>query len=262
MMHSSLQRLTGFGLTVSIMLTPSLAFAALPPAVSTSSPSTTVNDAFEGLLRDEALRIKIVQKAEPAVASVLVSNGSSRSDGDTVTSGGSAFFLSADGLLMTNNHILDKNTSQYTILLNNGKTLPAKVVYTNSRDDIALMQVQTKNMPFLKFARRDRLYLAQTVIAIGNSLGRFQNTVSIGIISGLQRSVTASSRSGDFSERLEQIVQIDAALNEGSSGGPLLNSRGEVIGMNTAFIAESQSIGFAVPVAALRKAVAEYKAKK
>lgn len=217
-----------------------------------------VDQAFEGLLREEAMRIKVVQKAELAVMSIMAP-GTERADGESLASGGTAFFVSADGLVMTNNHVAERESSTYTLVLHDGKRITAKVVYSDPSNDIALLKANVKSPSYLKLARRNNIYLAQTVIAIGNSLGRFRNTVSVGIVSGLQRSITASSRSGTLVEQLDEIIQTDAALNEGSSGGPLLNSRGEVIGMNTAFVAGSQNIGFAIPVGKLRTAMDAYR---
>jgi serine protease Do len=246
-----------------LCLSALLAFAPMAAAAAEPAP---VADAFEGLLREEALRIKVVQKAEPAVVSIVVSGTPKTPEGSTpekrgiaTVGGGTAFFVSADGLLLTNNHVVDPKATQHTVILNSGKRLTAKVVFTDGKNDVALLKVDARNMPYLKLARRNTVYLAQTVIAIGNTLGTYSNTVSVGIISGLGRSITASNRSGDFVENLDQVIQTDAAINEGSSGGPLLNSRGEVIGMNVAFIAGSQSIGFAIPVAALRAAMQTYR---
>jgi serine protease Do len=244
------------GVVATAFLIPQAIFAQTAPTVP---QSTSVDQAFEGLLREEALRIKVVQKAEMAVASILAPGADHTPSGERLSSGGTAFFVSADGLLMTNNHVAERESSTYTLVLYDGKRITAKVVYSDPVNDIALLKASVKNQPYLRLARRNNLYLAQTVIAIGNSLGRFRNTVSVGIISGLQRSITASSRTGTLVEQLDEIIQTDAALNEGSSGGPLLNSRGEVIGMNTAFVAGSQSIGFAIPVAKLRLSLQAYR---
>ena len=243
---------------MTLLGTPAASLAQTP---LTFGLSTSVNDAFEGMLRDEALRVKVVQKAEPAVASIVVSSELQkleRGSSAQPMSAGTAFFISADGLMFTNNHITEKR-AQYTVILHNGERVSAQVVYSDSANDIALLKAKKTNATYLKLARRDTLFLAQTVIAIGNTLGTFRNTVSVGIISGLMRSITATTRSGSHSENLDQVIQTDAAINEGSSGGPLLNSRGEVIGMNTAFIEGSQSIGFAIPVAKLRVALQQYR---
>ncbi|MDD5040918.1 MAG: trypsin-like peptidase domain-containing protein [Candidatus Peribacteraceae bacterium] len=171
--------------------------------------------------------------------------------------GGTAFFVSSDGLLMTNKHVADDEKAEYTILLNDGKKIPAKVVARDPVNDIALLKVEGSDFTALPITATDDASLGQTVIAIGNALGEFRNTVSVGVISGLQRSITAGNPGGD-SERLDQIIQTDAAINSGNSGGPLLSAKGEVIGMNTAVSSVGQNIGFALPARELRRVLSSY----
>jgi len=111
--------------------------------------------------------------------------------------------------------------------------------------------------PFARLGDSDTLRIGQTVIAIGNALGEFRNTVSVGVISGLGRTITASG--GDFVETIEDVIQTDAAINQGNSGGPLLNLAGEVIGVNTATVLQAQNIGFAIPVNKANRDVAQVK---
>lgn len=172
--------------------------------------------------------------------------------------GGTAFFVSADGLLMTNKHVVDDEKAEYTVLLNDGKKVPAKVVGRDPVNDIALLKIDGSNYPFLQLSSTDDLNLGQTAIAIGNSLGEFRNTVSVGVISGLRRSITAGRMLGGNPEHLDQIIQTDAAINEGNSGGPLLDSQGEVVGMNTAIASGGQNIGFALPAKELRRVLQSY----
>lgn len=168
--------------------------------------------------------------------------------------GGTAFFVGKDGLLMTNRHVVIDEEADYTVLLNDGQKLDAKVVARDSGNDIALLKVEGENFPALSFAEGESPRLGQTVIAIGNALGEFRNTVSRGVISGLSRTITATSGGGQDAERLDSIIQTDAAINRGNSGGPLLNSRGEIIGMNTAVASAGQNIGFAIPFPDLKRA--------
>jgi serine protease Do len=172
--------------------------------------------------------------------------------------GGTAFFISSDGLLLTNKHVVDDEKAEYTILLNDERRLKAKVVASDPSNDIAILQVEGKDFEFLTL-NTEEPKLGQTAIAIGNSLGEFRNTVSVGIVSGLQRSVKAGGTFGQPVEQLEQIIQTDTAINQGNSGGPLLNSKGEVIGMNTAIAAGAQNIGFAIPSTDLQKAIESFK---
>lgn len=171
--------------------------------------------------------------------------------------GGTAFFISSDGLLLTNKHVIDDKDAEYTILLNDGQRLDAEVVATDPTNDIALLQVEGSGYSYLNLSAEEPV-LGQTAIAIGNSLGEFRNTVSVGVISGLQRSVTAGGRIGQPVEQLDQIIQTDTAINQGNSGGPLLSSNGQVLGMNTAVAAGAQNIGFAIPASDLMRAVQSF----
>jgi S1-C subfamily serine protease len=234
---------------------------------------------------EEAEIVAAVQGAEPAVVSVIVTkdlpimeqyfespfgNGLGfpfdfqipqyRQNGteEREVGGGTAFFISHDGLLMTNRHVVLDEDAEYTVLLNDGRKLEAEVVARDSGNDIALLKVEGTDFPALRFSEGDSPLLGQTVIAIGNALGEFRNTVSVGVISGLSRTITASGGGGQNAERLDSIIQTDAAINRGNSGGPLLNSHGEIIGMNTAVAAGGQNIGFAIPFPDLKRAFESY----
>jgi serine protease Do len=123
--------------------------------------------------------------------------------------------------------------------------------------DIAIIKVEGADFAPLAFGDSDRVEVGQTAIAIGNALGEFRNTVSVGVISGLSRSIVAGDPGGGRSEALDEVIQTDAAINRGNSGGPLLNLNGEVIGVNVAVAAGSENIGFALPVNNVKTAVAE-----
>jgi serine protease Do len=171
--------------------------------------------------------------------------------------GGTAFFISADGLLMTNKHVVSDDKADYTVFLNDGRKLKADVATIDPGNDIALLKVDAKNAKYLTFANEEPM-LGQQVIAIGNSLGEFKNTVSVGVISGLSRTITAGDQFGGGTEELRSIIQTDAAINQGNSGGPLLDANGNVIGMNTAIAQGAQNIGFAIPAQELKRALASY----
>ena len=123
-----------------------------------------------------------------------------------------------------------------------------------------MIKIKAKNLPTLILGDSDKVKIGQFVIAIGNALGEFQNTVSFGVISGLRRSITASDQSGNV-ERLEGLIQTDAAINFGNSGGPLINLKGEVIGVNTAIAGGAENIGFAIPINRAKKMIEEVKTK-
>lgn len=168
--------------------------------------------------------------------------------------GGSGFFVSAEGLIVTNKHVVDQKDVEYTVFTNDGKKHNAVVVARDPVLDIALIKVSGSGFPYLGLGNSDSLQVGQSVIAIGNALGEFRNTVSVGVVSGLARSVTAGDMSGK-TETLDQVIQTDAAINPGNSGGPLLNLSGEVIGVNVAMAQGSQSVGFALPVNSIKGAI-------
>ncbi len=161
--------------------------------------------------------------------------------------GGSGFIISSDGLILTNKHVAGDPKASYTVFTNDGKKYDAKVLAKDPSQDLAMLKIEASGLPTVELGDSDSIELGQTAIAIGNALGEFRNTVSVGVISGLARSVTASGP-GVGQETIEGVVQTDAAINLGNSGGPLLNLQGEVIGINTAIAAGAQNIGFAIPI--------------
>lgn len=172
--------------------------------------------------------------------------------------GGSGFFVSSDGLLVTNKHVVDATDAFYTVFTNDGKKHDAKVVARDPVLDIALVKIDGSGYPTIPLGNSDSLLVGQSVIAIGNALGEFKNTVSVGVVSGLSRSVTAGS-SGGKSELLDHVIQTDAAINPGNSGGPLLDLSGRVIGVNVAVVTGSQGIGFALPINNVKSAIESVK---
>lgn len=161
--------------------------------------------------------------------------------------GGSGFIISSNGLILTNKHVVLDASASYTVLTNDGKKYPAKVLARDPAQDLAVVKIEADNMPTVELGDSDQINLGQTAIAIGNALGEYRNTVSAGVVSGLSRTVTAGG-AGFGSETIQGLIQTDAAINPGNSGGPLLNLRGQVIGINTAMASGAQSIGFAIPI--------------
>lgn len=168
--------------------------------------------------------------------------------------GGTGFIISEDGMVLTNKHVVLDETADYTVLTNDGKNYSAKVLAKDPFQDLAILKIEEsdgKLFTSLKLGDSSKLQVGQTVIAIGNSLGEFRNTVSVGVISGLMRKVTAVG--GGFVETIEDVIQTDAAINRGNSGGPLLNLKAEVIGVNTAMALAAENIGFAIPINKAKK---------
>ena len=176
-------------------------------------------------------------------------------------SSGSGFFISEDGLIATNRHMVEDKEAEYWILLNDGGKLKAKVMALDPLQDIAILKIESaisEKHNFIHLADSDKIKVGQTVIAIGNALGEFQNTVSVGVISGLHRSIIASGAlSGETA--LSELIQTDAAINPGNSGGPLLDLGGRAIGINTALASGAENIGFALPINIVKKDIADIK---
>lgn len=174
--------------------------------------------------------------------------------------GGSGFFVSQNGLIVTNDHVVSDPKANYTVYTNDGKEHPAKVIAQDSADDIAVIKIAGTGYPFLTFDDSSKLQLGQSVIAIGNALGEFRNTVSTGVVSGLSRSIIAGNDMTGGTESLGEVIQTDAAINPGNSGGPLLDLLGNVVGVNVAVAQGSQNIGFALPGNMIKEAVASVEA--
>jgi len=179
-------------------------------------------------------------------------------------SAGTGFFVSSDGLIATNKHVVEDKTAQYWIIMNDGKKMRAKVLALDPLQDVAILKIDNASTTsasdynFISFNDSDNLNVGQTVIAIGNVLGEFQNTVSVGVISGLHRSIVAGgAASGE--EVLQEVIQTDAAINPGNSGGPLLDLNGKAIGINTAMAQGAESVGFSLPINLIKKDLADVK---
>jgi S1-C subfamily serine protease len=161
---------------------------------------------------------------------------------------GSGFIISADGLVITNKHVVQDTSSTYKVLTNDDKKYDVEKIYRDPLNDLAILKINASGLKPLKLGDSSKLKLGQMAVAIGTPLGEFKNTVTSGIISGLGRGITAGSPFEGSVEKLDNVIQTDAAISPGNSGGPLLNSAGEVIGINTAVASEGQNIGFAIPV--------------
>lgn len=137
----------------------------------------------------------------------------------------------------------------------NGMEYPVEILDKDPVYDVALIKIIGNNFPYLELADSDLLEVGETVIAIGNALGEFENTVSVGVVSGLSRSVVAAEDGNGQKEYLDKVIQTDAAINKGNSGGPLLNINGKVVGINVAIIKNSSNIGFSLPINSVKDAI-------
>jgi serine protease Do len=240
------------------------------PVLNNSASSKSSNVLKQQVVEEDSAVIDVVDKSSPAVVSIIISKDvpkvrsffgnpfyfpdffgnpgqdTQRGTQKETIGGGTGFFISQDGMIVTNKHVVSDTAADYTVITNDGKEHQAKVLARDPVNDIAVIKIDGNDYPILELGGSDTLKIGQTVIAIGNSLGEFSNTVSKGIISGLKRTVTAGGGFGE-SETLTNIIQTDAAINPGNSGGPLLNINGEVIGINVAMAQGAQNIGFAIP---------------
>jgi len=229
--------------------------------------------------------VDVVKKSSPAVVSIIISKDLNKVPGYSSSpfdfgpfsfdpffqnrnqqnntpnvqqiGGGSGFIISADGLIMTNKHVVSDTSATYTVLTSDGKKYDANVLSRDPINDLALVKIQGQNLPTLPLGDSTKLEIGQKVVAIGNSLGQYSNTVTTGVVSGIGRTITAGG--GEGSEQLEGVIQTDAAINPGNSGGPLLDIGGSVIGINTAIDQQGQLIGFAIPVNDVKKDVDSFK---
>jgi len=208
----------------------------------------------------ESKTIKAVKTATPSVVAVLMSKELSKikkeigadtarylvdEKGMVKIGGCSGFFVSSDGYILTNRHIVEDEEASYTVVWQN-KTYSCQILVRDKITDIAVLKIDGNNFPYLRFANSSQLKLGQTVIAIGNALGEFQNTVSRGIVSGLSRDI--KTEIGEDIYEFFGLIQTDAAINPGNSGGPLINLLGKVIGICTAVVLGVENIGFAIPI--------------
>lgn len=222
------------------------------------------------IVEEDSAVIDVVSKSSQAVVSIVISkdvpkirgfsgdpfeyffgipNQNSQDQSGTekqTIGGGTGFFITKDGMIVTNKHVVSDTAADYTVITSDGEEHAAKVLARDPVNDIAVIKIDGSDYPILDLGNSDALKVGQSVVAIGNSLGEFTNTVSKGIISGLKRTVTAGSGLGE-SETLTNTIQTDAAINPGNSGGPLLDINGEVIGINVAMAQGAQNIGFAIP---------------
>ncbi len=234
------------------------------------TPSDTIINFDSGSYKD------VWEEAAPAVVSVVAMKDLSSvqspfpgfgyqtpkdENGLSTVSSGTGFIITADGLVVTNKHVVADDSAEYVVILDDGTQLEAKVLDKDSLNDIALIQItgddeRLGDLPTLEFSDSDQISVGDPVVAIGNALGEYSNTTTVGIISATGREIVAGG--AGFSENLVNLIQTDAAINPGNSGGPLLNMAGEIVGMNTAIDTTATGIGFAIPANDIAMVVKSY----
>lgn len=219
------------------------------------------------IVKEENAVVDVVEKASPSVVALGTTRrvfnpfdpfSLPRNQSSTI---GTGFVVSDKGIIVTNKHVVADTDTKYTVVTKDGKKFDIKKVYRDPVLDLALVQIDNPGLAILELGDSSKLKVGQSVIAIGNALGRFTNTVTTGVVSGLGRRVVAGDPFSGSLESLENLIQTDAAINPGNSGGPLLNSAGEVIGVNVATTEGAQNIGFAIPINSVKKIVDEFVTK-
>ena len=168
---------------------------------------------------------------------------------------GSGFVISTDGLIVTNKHVVSVPNAKYRVITKDDKSYDVVKIYRDPDNDLAIVKINATGLTPVEMGDSDKIKVGQKAIAIGTALGEFRNTVTVGVISGVGRGITAGSPFEGSAEKLDNVIQTDAAINPGNSGGPLLNSAGQVVGVNTAVSSEGQGIGFALPINTVKDAV-------
>lgn len=223
-------------------------------------------------MSDEFRIIKTIKKVLPGVVSIVISkylteektfppefpNLSMLFSGDlkkkkVKIAGGSGFIVDKSGIVLTNRHVVVDPKAEYAVILNDKRKFKAEIIARDRINDVAILKIPADNLPYLELGDSSSLNLGQTVIAIGNTLGSFENTVSVGVISGLSRRIKTIDLIEKSSQNLKGLIQTDAAINPGNSGGPLVNLEAKVIGINCAMIFGAENIGFAIPSNAAEK---------
>lgn len=262
-------------------------------------PTQTVSSGKPGMeqqrivTESDAVIVDTIRKSMPGVVSIVISKdvsklrnfqspfgnlpfffndggtrgGSGTDSGKQQIGSGSGFFVSDDGLIVTNKHVVSDLQADYTVLVGE-KEYQATVLARDPSNDIAILKINPAathageaggtGFTSLPLGDSGALQVGETVLAVGNPLGEFANSVSRGIVSGLKRTLTAGSGRGD-AEQLLDIIQTDAAINPGNSGGPLLNISGEVIGIDVAMAQGAENIGFALPINQVKKVIDQVK---
>lgn len=232
---------------------------SLTPIPKIENPTET-----RTLVKEENAVIESVENSSPSVVAIGVTQrivnpfdpaALPRNRQATI---GTGFVASENGVIVTNKHVVSDPDANYTIVTKDGKKLEVEKVYRDPSLDLALIKTKEDGLKALEIGDSSKLKVGQTVIAIGNALGRFSNTVTVGVVSGLGRSIGAGDPFGGSVEVLDDLIQTDAAINPGNSGGPLLNSAGEVIGVNVAVSESAQNIGFAVPINTIKGVIDEF----
>lgn len=236
-----------------------------------ASPSILNQISNQKVVNEESVVTEVVDKVSPSVVTVSMKTpkrtviqfspfggfqqGTQGGDQQDI---GSGFVVSSDGLIITNKHVVSDTSSTYKVITNDNKEYDVAEINRDPSNDVAILKINASGLKPIDLGDSGNLKVGQMAIAIGTALGEFRHTVTVGVVSGLGRGITAGSVYEGYVERLDNVIQTDAAINPGNSGGPLLNSSGQVIGINVAVAQGAQNIGFAIPVNIVKNALGQY----
>jgi S1-C subfamily serine protease len=213
--------------------------------------------------QEEKVVIDVVKNSTPSVVSIAVSQVTlRRGEGlvDEVSNIGTGFIVDPNGIIVTNQHVVSDISATYKVITSDGKEFEIVEIVRDDNNDIAILKVDATQLPVLELGDSDNLVVGQTVIAIGTPLGEYAGSVTTGVISGTNRTVTATlGWFGSTTKTYEDVIQTDAAINSGNSGGPLISTEGEVIGINFATTANADNISFALPINVVKQRLEEYR---
>jgi S1-C subfamily serine protease len=230
-------------------------------SASVTAASTTPSANPVAISTSDAV-VAVAEKASPAVVTITVESAGSGGFGPgslSSTGIGSGFIFDADGLILTNNHVI-KGSGAITVTLKDGTEYPGSVVSADAVHDLAVVRVKATGLPTIAIGDASKLQVGQLVVAIGSPLGTFTETVTSGILSATGRTIDVGSSTSRQTTHMTGLLQTDAAINEGNSGGPLLDANGTVIGLDVAVATSAQGIGFAVPISDAATIMAEARA--
>lgn len=228
------------------------------------------------VMDEESVVTKVVEESSPSVVTVAISSNAptvtndffnnlfnlpvpSKSPEEKYQNIGTGFVISSDGLIVTNKHVVSETNAKYRVLIGKDETEEVVNIYRDPSTDLAILKVNKTGLNPLVLGDSDQIKVGQTVIAIGTALGEFRSTVTTGVVSGLGRAIVAGSVFTGGSEKLDNVIQTDAAINSGNSGGPLLDSLGQVIGVNVAVSQSGQNIGFALPINLVKQSIDNFR---
>lgn len=250
----------------SILIIAAIVVIAAVAVYQTKTPLSKPVEETKTIIKEENAVISVVEKTSSSVVAIGVTRrvvnpfdpfSIPKREDATI---GTGFLVSDKGIIVTNKHVVSDPGVKYTVVGKDGQKFDVKKIYRDPGLDLALVQVDSTSLKALELGDSSKLKVGQTVIAVGNALGRFTNTVTTGVVSGLGRKVEVGSPFEGF-ESLDDLIQTDAAINPGNSGGPLLNSAGQVIGVNVATTEGAQNIGFAIPINSVKSLVDEFEQK-